>query len=173
MDLIFFFFFLHQSQVKGTGAKQPRVTKPVSVQKTLNAIQDSSESGTALTREIKEYHPDVMTFITIILTVSGWTVRTYIMVHIISGYILTPEIKWRSRILRTMLLNVLFMIMEATLLPTGVGLVSLTMLKRHLYVTAVLPIFLTTTKTTITTSFICMTKTLQFCKIVQQTKITV
>ena len=114
-----------------------------------------------------------MTFITIILTVSGWTVRTYIMVHIISGYMLTPEIKWRSRILRTMLLNVLFMIMEATLLPTGVGLVSLTMLKRHLYVTAVLPIFLTTTKTTITTSFICMTKTLQFCKIAQQTKITV
>lgn len=108
-----------------------------------------------------------MTFITIILTVSGWTVRTYIMVHIISGFMLTPAIKWRSRILRTMLLNVLFMIMEATLLPTGVGLVSLTMLKRH-YVTAVLPMFLTTT----TTSFICLTKTLQFCKIVQQTKIT-
>ena len=107
-----------------------------------------------------------MTFITIILTVSGWTVQTYIMVHIISGFMLTPAIKWRSRILRTMLLNVLFMIMEATLLPTGVGLVSLTMLTRH-YVTAVLPIFLTTT-----TSFICMTKTLQFCKIVQQTKIT-
>ena len=171
MDLIIFFYFLHQSQVKGTGAKQPRVTKPVSVQKTLNAIQDSSESGTALTREIKEYHPDVMTFITIILTVSGWTVRTYIMVHIISGFMLTPAIKWRSRILRTMLLNVLFMIMEATLLPTGVGLVSLTMLKRH-YVTAVQPIFLTTTKTTTTTSFICITKTLQFFKIIQQTKIT-
>ena len=81
-----------------------------------------------------------MTFITIILTVSGWTVRTYIMVHIISGFMLTPAIKWRSRILRTMLLNVLFMIMEATLLPTGVGLVSLTMLKRD-YVTAVLPTF--------------------------------
>ena len=112
-----------------------------------------------------------MTFITIILTVSGWTVPTYIMVHIISGFMLTPAIKWRSRILRTMLLNVLFMIMEATLLPTGVGLVSLTMLKRH-YVIAVLPIFLTATKTTTTTSFICMTKTLQFCKIVQQTKIT-
>ena len=110
-----------------------------------------------------------MTFITIILTVSGWTVRTYIMVHIISGFMLTPAIKWRSRILRTMLLNVLFMIMEATLLPTGVGLVSLTILKRD-YVTAVLPTFLTTTKTTTTTSFICMTKTLQFCKIVQQTK---
>ena len=67
------------------------------------------------------------------------------MGHIISGFMLTPAIKWRSRILRTMLLNVLFMIMEATLLPIGVGLVSLTMLKRH-YVTAVLPMFLTTTK---------------------------
>ena len=92
-------------------------------------ILDLNRFGTALIKEIKEYHPDVLIFIITISTASGLMLRTSCMARLFSGCTLTLGIKWPSRTSRTTLESALCMITDATLLSSGVGLVSLSLLK--------------------------------------------
>ena len=92
-------------------------------------ILDLNRFGTVLIKEIREYHPAVMTFIITILTASGLMLRTSCMARFISRCTLTLGIKWPSRTSRTTLESALCMITDATLLSSGVGLVSLSLLK--------------------------------------------